>query len=68
MKLRLYGGKSKRGGETYGEIEYFSEKDVRYAVNEILRAAGTFFCAPSVQEEVQKGAENALFEEKPEVD
>ena len=48
-------------------IEYFSEKDVRFAVNEILRAAGTFFDAEKVQEEVQKGAENALFEEEPEV-
>ena len=50
------------------KIEYFSPKDVRYAVEEILRAAGTFFCAQKVQEEVQKGVEYALFEEKPEVD
>ena len=54
------------------KIEYFSEKDVRYAVEEIMKAAGTFFCAQKVQEEVQEGveegAENALFEEEPEVD
>lgn len=47
-------------------IEYFSEKDVRYAVNEILRAAGTFFSAEKVQGDVQKGVEYALFEEEPE--
>ena len=48
------------------KIEYFSEKDVRYAVKEILRAAGTFFDAEKVQEEVQEGVENELFEEEPE--
>lgn len=54
------------------KIEYFSPKDVRYAVNEIMKAAGTFFSAEKVheevQEEVQEGVENELFEEEPEVD
>lgn len=53
-------------------IEYFSEKDVRYAIEEILRAARTFFDAKKVQgevqEEVQEGVENELFEEEPKVD
>ena len=48
------------------KIEYFSEKDVRYAVNEIMKAARTFFSAEKVREEVQEGVEYALFEEEPE--
>ena len=46
------------------KIEYFSPKDVRFAVNEILRAAGTFFSAG----EVQNSVENELFCEEPEAD
>ena len=53
-------------------IEYFSEKDVRYAVSEIMRATGTFFDAQKVHEEVQEGVqnsvENELFCEEPEAD
>lgn len=45
------------------KIEYFSESDVRYAVQEITRAAGEFFGA----EERPEGGRNELFEEKPEV-
>lgn len=49
------------------KIEYFSEKDVRFAVEEILRAARTFFDAKKVQEGVQEGVEYALFDKEPEV-
>lgn len=49
------------------KIEYFSPKDVRYAVEEILRAAGTFFSVQKVQEGVLEGVEYALFEEESEV-
>lgn len=45
------------------KIEYFSESDVQYAVNEITRAAGEFFGAEERPERVR----NELFEEKPEV-
>lgn len=41
------------------KIEYFSESDVQYAVNEITRAAEEFFGV--------EGVRNELFEEKPEV-
>lgn len=47
-------------------IEYFSPKDVRFAVSEIMRAAGAFFDAEKVHGEVQKGVEYALFEEESE--
>ena len=45
------------------KIEYFSESDIQYAVNEITRAAGEFFGAEERPERVR----NELFEEKPEV-
>lgn len=46
------------------KIEYFSPKDVRYAIKEILRAARTFFSVG----EVQNSVENELFCEEPEAD